>query len=145
MAIKSNKAVKISQKHLLGIQDLSISDVNFILNEAKQFIKLNKSKNKKLDILKGKTQINLFFEPSTRTQSSFELAGKRLGADVMSMNIVNSAIKKGETLIDTAMTLNAMHPDLIVIRHQDSGACNLLSQKVNCCLLYTSPSPRDRG
>ena len=126
MAIKSNKAVKISQKHLLGIQDLSISDVNCILNEAKQFIKLNKSKNKKLETLKGKTQINLFFEPSTRTQSSFELAGKRLGADVMSMNIVNSAIKKGETLIDTAMTLNAMHPDLIVIRHQDSGACNLL-------------------
>ena len=128
MASKSNKAIKISQKHLLGIQDLSISDVNYILNEAKQFIELNKSKNKKLDTLRGKTQINLFFEPSTRTQSSFELAGKRLGADVMSMNIVNSAIKKGETLMDTAMTLNAMHPDLIVIRHQDSGACNLLSQ-----------------
>ena len=143
MAIKSDKAVKISQKHLLGIQDLSISDVNFILNEAKQFIKLNKSKNKKLDILKGKTQINLFFEPSTRTQSSFELAGKRLGADVMSMNIVNSAIKKGETLIDTAMTLNAMHPDLIVIRHQDSGACNLLSQKVNCSVINAGDGRRE--
>ena len=91
------KAIKISQKHLLGIQDLSISDVNFILSEAKQFIDLNKSKNKKLDVLRGKTQINLFFEPSTRTQSSFELAGKRLGADVMSMNLNNSAIKKGET------------------------------------------------
>jgi len=143
MAIKSDKAVKISQKHLLGIQDLSISDVNYILNEAKQFIKLNKSKNKKLDTLKGKTQINLFFEPSTRTQSSFELAGKRLGADVMSMNIVNSAIKKGETLIDTAMTLNAMHPDLIVIRHQDSGACNLLSQKVNCSVINAGDGRRE--
>ena len=143
MAIKSDKAIKISQKHLLGIQDLSISDVNFILSEAKQFIKLNKSKNKKLDILKGKTQINLFFEPSTRTQSSFELAGKRLGADVMSMNIVNSAIKKGETLIDTAMTLNAMHPDLIVIRHQDSGACNLLSQKVNCSVINAGDGRRE--
>ena len=121
------KAIKISQKHLLGIQDLSIADVNYILSEAKQFISLNKSKNKKLDILRGKTQINLFFEPSTRTQSSFELAGKRLGADVMSMNLNNSAIKKGETLIDTAMTLNAMHPDIIVVRHQDSGASNLLS------------------
>ena len=120
----NNNAIKISQKHLLGIQDLSISDVKLILDEAKKFISLNKSKNKKLDILRGKTQINLFFEPSTRTQSSFELAGKRLGADVMSMNITNSAIKKGETLIDTAMTLNAMHPDII-------------------CLLYTSPSPRD--
>ncbi len=143
MAIKSHKAVKISQKHLLGVQDLSISDVNFILNEAKQFIKLNKSKNKKLDILKGKTQINLFFEPSTRTQSSFELAGKRLGADVMSMNIVNSAIKKGETLIDTAMTLNAMHPNLIVVRHQDSGACNLLSQKVECAVINAGDGRRE--
>ena len=134
MAINNN-AIKISQKHLLGIQDLSISDVKLILDEAKKFISLNKSKNKKLDILRGKTQINLFFEPSTRTQSSFELAGKRLGADVMSMNITNSAIKKGETLIDTAMTLNAMHPDIIVVRHQDSGASNLLSQKVNCSVL----------
>ena len=111
------KAIKISQKHLLGIQDLSISDVNFILTEAKQFIDLNKSKNKKLDVLRWKTQINLFFEPSTRTQSSFELAGKRLGADVMSMNLNNSAIKKGETLIDTAMTLNAMHPDTVSYTH----------------------------
>ena len=121
---KIDKAIKISQKHLLGIQDLSIKDINLILDEAKTFISLNKSKNKKIDILRGKTQINLFFEPSTRTQSSFELAGKRLGADVMSMNITNSAIKKGETLVDTAMTLNAMHPDIIVIRHQDSGECN---------------------
>ena len=143
MATKPDKAVKISQKHLLGIQDLSISDVNYILSEAKQFIKLNRSENKKIDTLKGKTQINLFFEPSTRTQSSFELAGKRLGADVMSMNIVNSAIKKGETLIDTAMTLNAMHPNLIVVRHQDSGACNLLSQKVECAVINAGDGRRE--
>ena len=142
MAINTN-AIKISQKHLLGIQDLSISDVKLILDEAKKFISLNKSKNKKLDILRGKTQINLFFEPSTRTQSSFELAGKRLGADVMSMNITNSAIKKGETLIDTAMTLNAMHPDIIVVRHQDSGASNLLSQKVNCSVLNAGDGRRE--
>ena len=142
MAINNN-AIKISQKHLLGIQDLSISDVKLILDEAKEFISLNKSKNKKLDILRGKTQINLFFEPSTRTQSSFELAGKRLGADVMSMNITNSAIKKGETLIDTAMTLNAMHPDIIVVRHQDSGASNLLSQKVNCSVLNAGDGRRE--
>ncbi len=143
MAINSNKAIKISQKHLLGIQDLSINDVNIILDESAKFIELNRSKNKKLDTLKGKTQINLFFEPSTRTQSSFDLAGKRLGADVMSMNITNSAIKKGETLIDTAMTLNAMHPDIIVIRHQDSGACNLLSQKVNCSVLNVGDGRRE--
>ena len=135
MATKTNNAIKISQKHLLGIQDLSVNDIYYILDESEAFIKLNQSKNKKIDVLRGKTQINLFFEPSTRTQSSFELAGKRLGADVMSMNMGNSAIKKGETLIDTAMTLNAMHPDIIVIRHQDSGACNLLSQKVNCAVL----------
>ena len=142
MATKT-KAVKISQKHLLGIQDLSINDVNLILDEANSFIKVNQSKNKKVDVLRGNTQINLFFEPSTRTQSSFELAGKRLGADVMSMNISNSAIKKGETLIDTAMTLNAMHPDIIVIRHQDSGACNLLSQKVNCAVLNAGDGRRE--
>ena len=133
MAVKKNNtAIKNSPKHLLGIQSISIIEAKEILDEAKEFIKLNRSKSKKLDILRGKTQINLFFEPSTRTQSSFDLAGKRLGADVMTMNMDNSALKKGETLIDTAMTLNAMHPDLIVIRHQDSGACNLLSQKVNC-------------
>ena len=143
MATSTKKAIKISQKHLLGIQDLSISDIKLILSESKKFISLNRSSSKKIDVLRGKTQINLFFEPSTRTQSSFELAGKRLGADVMSMNITNSAIKKGETLIDTAMTLNAMHPDIIVIRHQNSGACNLLSQKVNCAVLNAGDGRRE--
>ena len=141
--IKKLKAVKIDQNHLLGIQDISVSQVTEILKQAKTFITLNKSNSKKIDILRGKTQINLFFEPSTRTQSSFELAGKRLGADVMSMNIVNSAIKKGETLIDTAMTLNAMHPDIIVIRHQDSGAPNLLAQKVNCAVINAGDGRRE--
>ena len=141
--LKKLKAVKISQNHLLGIQDLSVSDVKIILKVAKEFISLNRSKSKKIDLLRGKTQINLFFEPSTRTQSSFELAGKRLGADVMTMNIINSALRKGETLIDTAMTLNAMHPDLIVIRHQDSGACNLLSQKVNCAVINAGDGRRE--
>ena len=141
--VKKFKAVKIDQNHLLGIQDLSFSEVSNILKQAKTFITLNKSSSKKMDILRGKTQINLFFEPSTRTQSSFELAGKRLGADVMSMNIVNSAIKKGETLIDTAMTLNAMHPDIIVIRHQDSGAPNLLAQKVNCAVINAGDGRRE--
>jgi len=141
--IKNFKAVKIEQNHLLGIQELSFSEISNILKQAKTFITLNKSSTKKIDILRGKTQINLFFEPSTRTQSSFELAGKRLGADVMSMNIVNSAIKKGETLIDTAMTLNAMHPDIIVIRHPDSGAPNLLSQKVNCSVINAGDGRRE--
>ena len=134
MAINNN-AIKISQKHLLGIQDLSITDVKLILDEAKKFISLNKSKNKKLDILRGKTQINLFFEPSTRTQSSFELAGKRLGADVINMSLKQSSVAKGETLIDTAVTLNAMKPDLLIVRHQSAGAAELLSQKVDCSVV----------
>ncbi len=141
--IKKTSAIKNQPKHLLGIQNLSVKDAKNILNEAKSFIKLNRSNSKKLDILRGKTQINLFFEPSTRTQSSFDLAGKRLGADVMSMNIVNSSLKKGETLIDTAMTLNAMHPDIIVVRHQDSGAPNLLSQKVNCAVINAGDGRRE--
>jgi len=142
MAIQK-EAVKFRHKHLLGIQSLSIPEVNYILDESMQFVDFNKREQKKLNILTGKTQINLFFESSTRTLSSFELAGKRLGADVMNMNVSNSAIKKGETLIDTAMTLNAMHPDIIVIRHQDSGACNLLSQKVNCAVLNAGDGRRE--
>jgi len=101
---KKTSAIKSSSYHLLGIQNLSILEAKKILEEAKTFISLNRSPSKKLDILRGKTQINLFFEPSTRTQSSFDLAGKRLGADVMTMNVSNSALKKGETLMDTAMT-----------------------------------------
>ena len=140
---KKTTAIKSTSKHLLGIQNLSILEAKKILEEAKSFISLNRSPSKKLDILRGKTQINLFFEPSTRTQSSFDLAGKRLGADVMTMNVGNSALKKGETLMDTAMTLNAMHPDIIVIRHQDSGAPNLLSQKVNCAVINAGDGQRE--
>ena len=141
--IKKLKAVKKYQNHLLGIQDLSFSQITEILKQAKTFITLNKSNSKKIDILRGKTQINLFFEPSTRTQSSFELAGKRLGADVMTMNVGNSSLKKGETILDTAMSLNAMHPDIIVVRHQDSGAPNLLSQKVNCAVINAGDGLRE--
>ena len=141
--VKKFSAVKKIQKHLLGIQNLSIQEANQILDEAKNFIKLNRSSSKKLDLLRGKTQINLFFEPSTRTQSSFELAGKRLGADVMTMNVSNSSLKKGETILDTAMSLNAMHPDIIVVRHQDSGAPNLLSQKVNCTVINAGDGLRE--
>ena len=103
--IKKLKAIKKEQNHLLGIQDLSFPQINEILRQAKTFITLNKSDSKKLDILRGKTQINLFFEPSTRTQSSFELAGKRLGADVMSMNIIHSAIKKDVGKIGVLVSL----------------------------------------
>src|SRR4029077_382167 len=102
---------------------------------AEGFVALNRQKAKKLDLKKGRTLVNLFFEASTRTQSSFELAGKRLGADVVNMSPRTSSVAKGETLIDTAVTLNAMQPDILVVRHGASGAASLLSQKVTCSVI----------
>ena len=122
-------------RHLLGIEQLSPLEITTILDLADRYVDLNRKTVKQSDALAGMTQINMFFENSTRTQSSFEIAGKRLGADVMNMNMATSSVKKGETLIDTAMTLNAMHPDLLVVRHAASGAVNLLASKVNCAVL----------
>jgi aspartate carbamoyltransferase catalytic subunit len=102
---------------------------------AEEEITLNRQIEKKKSSLRGRTMINLFFENSTRTQASFELAGKRLGADVMNMSVANSSVKKGETLIDTAITLNAMRPDLIVVRHHAAGAVHLLARKVDCAVI----------
>jgi aspartate carbamoyltransferase catalytic subunit len=131
----SHQTPLFPHRHLLGIEGLSAADITALLDLADTYVDQNRQVNKKGDVLRGRTQINLFFEASTRTQSSFELAGKRLGADVMNMSVSSSSIKKGETLVDTAMTLNAMHPDLIIIRHGDSGAVELLSQKVSCSVI----------
>ncbi|MEX3009296.1 aspartate carbamoyltransferase catalytic subunit [Hoeflea sp. TYP-13] len=122
-------------RHLLGINGLSELDISFLLDKADEAVKLSRQREKKTSTLRGLTQINLFFEASTRTQASFELAGKRLGADVMNMSVGNSSVKKGETLIDTAMTLNAMHPDILVVRHASAGAAALLAQKVGCSVI----------
>ncbi|MCF6233177.1 MAG: aspartate carbamoyltransferase catalytic subunit [Rhodobacteraceae bacterium] len=122
-------------RHLLGIEHLSPDDITTILDLAETYVDLNRQSAKHADVLSGLTQINMFFENSTRTQASFEIAGKRLGADVMNMAMQASSVKKGETLIDTALTLNAMHPDLLVVRHPHSGAVDLLAQKVNCAVL----------
>jgi aspartate carbamoyltransferase len=119
-------------RHLLGIKGLSELDILYLLDKADEAVKISRQREKKTSTLRGLTQINLFFEASTRTQSSFELAGKRLGADVMNMSVANSSVKKGETLIDTAMTLNAMHPDILIVRHNAAGAVALLAQKVGC-------------
>ena len=127
----SPAATPFRHRHLLGIDDLSPDEISALLDLSDEYVDLNRRPEKKLSRLRGRTQINLFFETSTRTKTSFELAGKRLGADVINMSVEGSAIKKGETLIDTAMTLNAMQPDVMVIRHSDSGAADLLSQKVN--------------
>jgi aspartate carbamoyltransferase catalytic subunit len=122
-------------RHLLGIEPLSRADIEAVLDLAESYVVLNRQSDKRADALRGLTQINMFFEASTRTQASFELAGKRLGANVMNMSVGQSSVKKGETLIDTAMTLNAMLPDLLVVRHPSSGAVNLLASKVNCAVL----------
>lgn len=122
-------------RHLLGIEQLKQIEILEILDCAEKYVKLNRETKKNSNILSGLTQINMFFENSTRTQASFELAGKRLGADVMNMAMQASSIKKGETLIDTALTLNAMNPDLIVVRHPQSGAVKLLAEKVNCSVI----------
>jgi aspartate carbamoyltransferase catalytic subunit len=122
-------------RHLLGIEHLKQDEITTLLDLADQYADDNRTGTTHRDVLAGLTQINMFFENSTRTQASFELAGKRLGADVMSMAMQASSITKGETLIDTALTLNAMHPDLLVVRHPHSGAVDLLAQKVNCAVL----------
>lgn len=121
--------------HLLGIAPLKPWEICFLLDEAEQWVEMNRSAAKHVDRLAGLTQINAFFENSTRTLLSFEIAGKRLGADVVNLGVSGSSLKKGETLLDTALTLNAMHPDMIVIRHGSSGAVQLISEKVDCPVL----------
>ncbi|WP_324261419.1 aspartate carbamoyltransferase catalytic subunit [Altererythrobacter sp. H2] len=122
-------------RDLLGIAHLERHEILFLLAEAEQWVELNRQPNKHCDALAGLTVINAFFENSTRTLLSFEIAGKRLGADVVNMHAAQSSVKKGETLIDTAITLNAMHADAIVIRHGSSGAVDLIAGKVDCPVL----------
>ena len=124
-----------ARRHLLTCEELTAGEIASLLDLADKAADSNRQINKKRDVLRGRTLINLFFEASTRTQSSFELAGKRLGADVMNMNVSSSAMQKGETLIDTAMTLNAMRPDILVVRHHAAGAVELLAQKVDCSVI----------
>jgi aspartate carbamoyltransferase catalytic subunit len=122
-------------RHLLGIEGLTPGEIIGLLDRAEAAVEVSRQVEKKRATLRGRTQINLFFEPSTRTQSSFEIAGKRLGADVMNMAVASSSVKKGETLIDTAATLNAMRPDIIVVRHHAAGAVHLLARKVDCSVV----------
>lgn len=131
----SNAAVSLPFSNLLGIEGWDKASLTHILDTADLYVERNRAGDRKSALLRGKTVINLFYENSTRTRTSFELAGKRLGADVINMSVSSSSVKKGETLIDTAMTLNAMHPDFIVVRHDQSGATQLLAEKVNCCVI----------
>jgi len=122
-------------RHLLGISGLQSWEILYLLQEAEQWIDLNRKSSKHANRLDGLTVINAFFENSTRTLLSFEIAGKRMGADVVNMHAAQSSVKKGETLIDTAVTLNAMRADAIVIRHSSSGAVQLIADKVDCPVL----------
>jgi aspartate carbamoyltransferase catalytic subunit len=127
-------------RHLLGLSHLKPWEMLFLLDEAEQWVELNRNAasqhgSKHDDRLSGLTQVNAFFENSTRTLLSFEIAGKRLGADVVNLGVQGSSVKKGETLLDTALTLNAMHPDVIVIRHGSSGAVQLIAEKLDCPVL----------
>lgn len=123
------------RRHLLAIEGLQPPHIEAMLDLAESYVLLNRSGKTQRDLLRGQTLINLFFEDSTRTRTSFELAGKRLGADVINMTVATSSVNKGETLLDTAATLNAMHCDLLVVRHSDSGAPNLLAQKVDAAVI----------
>ncbi|MEQ9435938.1 MAG: aspartate carbamoyltransferase catalytic subunit [Hyphomonas sp.] len=122
-------------EHLLGIEGLHPLDITHILDLADSYADATRAGQRADPVLTGRTVVNLFFENSTRTMSSFEIAAKRLGADVINMPVANSSVKKGETLIDTAMTLNAMRPDVLVIRHSASGGAKLLSRKVDCAVI----------
>jgi aspartate carbamoyltransferase catalytic subunit len=126
---------RFGHRHLLGIEGLTPDDITHVLDLADGYVELNRQAEKKNARLRGRTLINCFFENSTRTRTSFEVAGKRLGADVINMAVQASSMRKGETLIDTAMTLNAMHPDVLVVRHPESGAVQLLSEKVDCAVI----------
>jgi len=126
---------RFGYRHLLGIEGLTPDDITHVLDLADGYVELNRQAEKKNALLRGRTLINCFFENSTRTRTSFEVAGKRLGGDVINMAVQASSMRKGETLIDTAMTLNAMHPDVLVVRHPESGAVQLLSEKVDCAVI----------
>src|SRR5271155_5012263 len=124
-----------AHRHLLAIEGMGPDDVNLLLDAAEAYVEVNRGAIKKGASLRGRTIVNLFFENSTRTRTSFELAGKRLGADVINMAVASTSVKKGETLLDTALTLNAMHLDALVVRHPESGAVQLLSESVNCAVI----------
>ena len=131
----ATQAYTFQHRHLLGIEGLHPLDLTHLLDLAETYAEATRAGHRPEPVLRNKTVVNLFFENSTRTMSSFEIAAKRLGADVVNMPVAQSSVKKGETLIDTAVTLNAMRPDALVIRHSSSGGVKLLSRKVDCAVI----------
>ncbi len=135
MTSMPSKSILLASQHLLAVDDMSVPEINALLDLAETYADDGQRPTRHEQILAGQTQVNLFFEASTRTQSSFEIAGKRLGADVINMAVATSALSKGETVLDTAMTINAMRPNFLVVRHPSSGAVELLAQKVSCSVV----------
>ncbi|QBX37789.1 aspartate carbamoyltransferase catalytic subunit [Brevundimonas sp. S30B] len=133
--IDPNRPAPFPRAHFLSAADLNPATATDLLDLADTYATLNRAGAVPLDLMRGRTVVNLFFENSTRTSASFEIAAKRLGAEVVTMPVAASSVKKGETLIDTAVTLNAMRPDVLVVRHAASGAAALLSQKVGCAVV----------
>ena len=127
--------MNFNHKHIIGIKDLSAEELTFILDTSISFKEINRREIKKVPTLRGKTIINLFFEASTRTRTSFEIAGKRLSADTINISASGSSVVKGETLEDTAKNIEAMNPDAIVMRHNASGACEYLAKRLNCAII----------
>ena len=126
---------RLSSRHLLSVEDLSPADVALVLDTAEQMDAVSRGPVKKVPTLRGSTVINVFFEASTRTRSSFEIAGKRLSADVVNFSSSGSSVSKGESLLDTARNLEAMHPDFLVVRHPSSGAARYLAQRLRCIVV----------
>ena len=136
----SNKIKKTSKNiykkiHLVETADLNKKEIEFILDEAKKFINFNKKRVKKNNLLEGRTVFNLFFEDSTRTRTSFEVAAKRLGADLINVAVKDSSINKGETLLDTMTTINSMNPDVLIVRHPEEGISKRISNNVDACVI----------
>jgi aspartate carbamoyltransferase catalytic subunit len=136
----SNKIKKTSKNiykkiHLVETADLNTKEIEFILDEAKKFINFNKKRVKKSNLLEGRTIFNLFFEDSTRTRTSFEVAAKRLGADLINVAVKDSSINKGETLLDTMTTINSMNPDVLIVRHPEEGISKRISKNVDACVI----------
>ncbi len=136
----SNKIKKTSKNiykkiHLVETADLNTKEIEFILDEAKKFINFNKKRVKKSNLLEGRTVFNLFFEDSTRTRTSFEVAAKRLGADLINVAVKDSSINKGETLLDTMTTINSMNPDVLIVRHPEEGISKRISNNVDACVI----------
>ena len=133
--IKKTSKNKYKKIHLVETADLNKKEIEFILDEAKKFINFNKKRVKKSNLLEGRTIFNLFFEDSTRTRTSFEVAAKRLGADLINVAVKDSSINKGETLLDTMTTINSMNPDVLIVRHPEEGISKRISNNVDACVI----------